>query len=150
MKIIYRASTAICVCLLFAATLLVILNWRQIPSEIPIHYNFHGEVNRYGGKGSLIFMMLMAWVLLAVFSVITKCPNSWNMPVKVTDENRDRLYRITETMLETVKLIACLLFVVMLVNISTVMMLPQWIIMVLVIAMMLVIIVSIYLMYKNK
>lgn len=149
-EIIYKASTALCACLLFAATIFVILNWHQVPDEIPIHYNFSGEVDRYGGKGALIFMMILAWVLLVVFSVISKCPNCWNMPVKVTDENKDKLYSITKMMLEIVKPIACLLFAIMMINAASVVSLPQWIIMALALAIVLVIVVSICLMYKNR
>ena len=57
---LYRVINVICVLLLAAATLFVLMRWQQLPEQIPTHYNFAGEVDGYGGKGSLILLMFLS------------------------------------------------------------------------------------------
>ena len=32
----------------------LLLFWRRIPGRIPMHYNFAGEIDRWGGKWELL------------------------------------------------------------------------------------------------
>ena len=52
--------------LLIAATLIVtLILYPGLPSRIPMHWNWHGEVNRYGDKWE-IFLMPAAMVVVAL------------------------------------------------------------------------------------
>lgn len=45
--------------------------WNEIPSEVPMHWNIKGEIDRYGSKTELIFVIIMLPVLVYVlFTVI--------------------------------------------------------------------------------
>ena len=149
-EIIYLIMNIIGVLALLGSTLFVIIMWSQIPDQIPTHYNFTGEADGYGGKGSLIFMMVLAWFMFILITVLMRFPNTWNMPVKVTAENKARLYSITKAMLEVIKMLVSLLFAVMLINAAIATPMPRFILIALIAAMLLSIIMGIFMMYKNR
>ena len=149
-EIIYLIMNIIGVLALLGSTLFVIIMWPQIPDQIPTHYNFAGEADGYGGKGSLIFMMVLAWFMFILITVLMRFPNTWNMPVKVTAENKARLYSITRAMLEVIKMLVSLLFAVMLINAAIATPMPRFILIALIAAMLLSIIMGIFMMYKNR
>ncbi|MBQ3610761.1 MAG: DUF1648 domain-containing protein [Firmicutes bacterium] len=149
-EIIYLIMNIIGVLALLGSTLFVIIMWSQIPDQIPTHYNFAGEADGYGGKGSLIFMMVLAWFVFILITVLMRFPNTWNMPVKVTAENKARLYSITKAMLEVIKMLVSLLFAVMLINAAIATPMPRFILIALIAAMLLSIIMGIFMMYKNR
>ena len=149
-EIIYLIMNIIGVLALLGSTLFVIIMWPQIPDQIPTHYNFAGEADDYGGKGSLIFMMVLAWFMFILITVLMRFPNTWNMPVKVTAENKARLYSITKAMLEVIKMLVSLLFAVMLINAAIATPMPRFILIALIAAMLLSIIMGIFMMYKNR
>ena len=149
-EIIYLIMNIIGALALLGSTLFVIIMWSQIPDQIPTHYNFAGEADGYGGKGSLIFMMVLAWFVFVLITVLMRFPNTWNMPVKVTADNKARLYSITRAMLEVIKMLASLLFAVMLINAAIATPMPRFILIALIAAMLLSIIMGIFMMYKNR
>ena len=149
-EIIYLIMNIIGALALLGSTLFVIIMWSQIPDQIPTHYNFAGEADGYGGKGSLIFMMVLAWFMFILITILMRFPNTWNMPVKVTAENKSRLYSITKAMLEVIKMLASLLFAVMLINAAIATPMPRFILIALIAAMLLSIIMGIFMMYKNR
>lgn len=147
---LYRITTSICVIMLAAATLFVLMRWSQLPEQIPTHYNFAGEVDGYGGKGSLILMMILSWVVLFTLTISTKFPEKWNMPVEVTEENKSRLFAIARAMMEVVKIFVILLFVVLFVSMAAAVAISHWVIIVLTAAVLVTVIVGIAMMYRYK
>ena len=115
-NILYLIMTAIGAVALLFATVFLLISWPNIPNEIPLHYNFAGEVTNYGGKGSIWVLLTAAWVAFIAMTVVVRFPNAWNMPVEVTEENCERLYSITRGFLEAVKLEVVLLMVMLLVT----------------------------------
>lgn len=149
-KVIYLIMNIIGFLALLGSTVFLLVSWSQIPDQIPTHYNFAGEADGYGGKGSLIFMMVLAWFVFVLITVLMRFPNTWNMPVKVTAENKARLYSITRAMLEVIKMLASLLFAVILINAAIATPMPRFILIALIAAMLLSIIMGIFMMYKNR
>lgn len=147
---LYKITTALCALLLVAATVFVLIRWSHLPDEIPIHYNFAGEVDDYGGKGSLILMIVLAWVVFFTMTICIKYPDKWNMPVKVTEENKSRLYAITRAMMEVMKVLTSLLFVMMFVSIAAGISLPPWPVITMIAAILLTVVVGFIMLYKNK
>lgn len=148
--IVYRILTVITGLLLLASTIFVIVSWSNVPDSIPTHFNFAGEADDYGGKGSLIFMMVIAWIVFIGITILMKFPNTWNMPVKVTSENKNRLYGITRGMLEIIKMLSTLLFVVMFVSAAIAASMPQWIIIAILAAIIITCVIGTWLMFKNR
>lgn len=147
---LYRVINVICVLLLAAATLFVLMRWQQLPEQIPTHYNFAGEVDGYGGKGSLILLIVMSWIVFFIMTISIRFPEKWNMPVEVTEENKSRLYAITRAMMEAVKFFVTLLFVVLFVSMAAAATVSHWVIIVLTAAVLLTVIVGMAMMYKCK
>jgi len=149
-KVIYLIMNIIGFLALLGSTVFLLVSWSHIPDQIPTHYNFAGVADGYGGKGSLIFMMVLAWFTFILITVLMRFPNTWNMPVKVTADNKARLYSITRAMLEVVKMLTSLLFAVMLINAAIATPMPRFILIALIAAMLLSIIMGIFIMYKNR
>lgn len=147
---LYRVINVICVLLLAAATLFVLMRWQQLPEQIPTHYNFAGEVDGYGGKGSLILLIVMSWIVFFIMTISIRFPEKWNMPVEVTEENRSRLFAIARAMMEIVKFFVTLLFVILFVSMAASATVSQWVIIVMTAAVLLTVIVGIAMMYKCK
>ncbi len=101
---------------LLAALLLAALvgflacNWQQIPAEIPRHYNTAGQPDAWGGKGSLIGLAAVGMGLYTLLTALSFFPAIWNIPVKVTQENRLRVYTQTRTLLCWLKLVLAAVF----------------------------------------
>ena len=147
---LYRIMTILGGAVLLAATVFVLLRWQHLPEQIPIHFNFAGEADAYGGKGVIIFEIVISWVLFLLLSILVKFPKTWNMPVKVTPENSTRLYGITRAMLEVTKLLTTLLFVIIMVSAALASSIPQFLMMAVTAALLLTIGVGIFLMYRNR
>lgn len=149
-EIIYLIMTIVGSLLLLGSTILVIVMWSQVPDQVPTHFNFKGEADAYGGKGALIGLTVLAWILFIMMTVLMKFPNTWNIPVKVTAENGSRLYSITRGMLEITKFLVVLLMVALIIGITIAAKMPQFIMIALIAALLLTILIGMYLLYKNR
>ncbi len=79
---------------ILAPAVYVAIVWNSLPASLPMHYDLHGNVDRYGDKSELLIML---GVLTAVnVLVYVLLPNIYRIdPKKYAGENKDRLYRIT-------------------------------------------------------
>lgn len=102
--------------ILLAATIFVLIRWSDLPEQIPSHYNFKGEPNAYGGKGTLIFEMIMGWVMVLTFLIIGKLPQVWNTGVERTPANEAVINRIVKDMISVMELILAMLFAYMMIT----------------------------------
>ena len=149
-EIIYLIMTVIGGLILLGTTVYACIMWQQLPDQIPIHFDFAGNVTDYGGKGSMILLLGVGWSMFVVMTVLVKFPKTWNMPVKVTAENAERLYSITRGMLEAVKLIAVILMASITITTITMAESAGGIITMLSGALLLVIVLGIFMMHRNK
>lgn len=147
---IYRIMTIICGTALLATTILVLTRWQHLPEQIPIHYNFAGEIDAYGGKTAVIFEIVIGWVVFIALTILAKFPKTWNIPFKVTPKNRARLYGITLGMFEVVKLLITILFVIMMISAAMASSPPQILMIAVTSALLLTVIIGILLMYLCK
>ena len=86
-------------------TLYLIVCWDSFPDRIPAHHNAAGEIDRWGGKGELLFLPVMMWILYIGITLIQRFPQIWNTGVQVTPVNGARVYRTLMYMVKTLKLI---------------------------------------------
>ena len=98
-----RIVEGLCLALLCASSIYLVMMWKQIPKEIPAHYNAIGEVDRWGDKGELLIMPIMSWILYLFITALEAFPQIWNTGVTVTEQNKERVYRILKNMIGTVK-----------------------------------------------
>ena len=116
----------VCLTLLIGVSIYLYLNWSSIPDMIPGHYNAMGEIDRMGSKKELVVLQIIGWLMYLILTVIGKFPQIWNTGVSVTEENKERVYRITKNLLNTVKLIMVAVFVYLTINSSQVISLTVW------------------------
>lgn len=79
--------------------------WPTIPEKIATHFNFAGEADGWGGRGSLIIFPIMSVFTYLILTVVAKFPQAWNTPFTPTEENRIELYQCTLSVLLTTKLV---------------------------------------------
>lgn len=84
--------------------------WKQIPAEVPMHYNAAGEIDRWGTKAELLILPVIAWLLYGLLTVVEQFPSAWNTGVKVTAETREQVYALLGHMLSTLKLLVMVMF----------------------------------------
>ncbi|WP_010283219.1 DUF1648 domain-containing protein [Bacillus timonensis] len=80
----------------------IIVNWSEIPDRVPTHFNFAGEPDSWGGKGSILILPIIATFLFKTMFILSKFPHIHNYPIEVTPENAESIYRISRKMLITI------------------------------------------------
>lgn len=95
----------LCLTILIGTVGYLLVNWGTIPDKIPTHYDGMGNIDGWGEKSELIFTLAITWILYIAITVIEQFPQVWNTGIKVTEENRERVYRTLKYMVHTLKLI---------------------------------------------
>lgn len=116
----------VCITLLIGVLIYLFLNWSSIPDKIPGHYNAKGEIDRMGSKGELLILPIISWLMYLGLTVAEHFPQIWNTGVTVTEENKERIYRVLKNMLNTVKLMTVAVFVYLSINSSQGISLSVW------------------------
>lgn len=111
---------------LVGVVIFLLLMWSRIPDQIPAHYNAAGEVNRWGSKSELIVLPIVSWVLYGLITLMERYPQVWNTGVRVTEENRNRVYRILKNLIAVIKMLVLLVFAFLTVNSALCWNLPIW------------------------
>lgn len=66
---IYRILNYLTLLILFLSIILPILFWKQIPDQIPSHYNSDGVADAWSGKETLFFIFFVELLLLGVMFI---------------------------------------------------------------------------------
>lgn len=133
----------------FMYVIVLVCIWSRIPGTVPTHFNAAGIADSYGGKGILWIEVIVAAVILLLLSLIEKVPSIWNFPVAVTEENKERLYKIALVMLGAIKILTTGLFIDVGVS-SLVTRFPVWPMYIMLGAMVIVIVVAVVQMIRAK
>lgn len=97
--------------ILIITALYFFFSWGDIPDRVPMHYNFAGEVDRYGNKEGLIILLFLYVTVYGIITLVEYLPPAyWNIPVKLTQQNKDFIYSETKKLLITEKLAIVILF----------------------------------------
>lgn len=116
----------ICIAVLLGTVIWLCLSWSNIPEKIPGHYNIYGVVDRWGSKKELLIPPIVAWIMYVGLTLVGNFPEIWNTGVKVTVQNRERIYRVLKDMLETMKLLFVAIFSFLTINSSLSRSLSVW------------------------
>ena len=84
--------------------------YSQIPERIPIHFNLFGEADGYGSKSVIWILIGIGFISFIGLNAILKIPHEYNYPVKVTEENAQVLYRMTQHYMIILKVVFVILF----------------------------------------
>jgi uncharacterized membrane protein len=99
-----RIIELITVIVLFLIWIYLILSWGSIPDKIPGHYNAQGVVDRWGNKNEILALPIVSIALYILLTIVSFFPSTWNVPVKITEDNREFSYINLRTMLILIKM----------------------------------------------
>lgn len=116
----------ICLVLLIGIVLYLCMNWSDIPDKIPMHYDWAGNIDRWGNKGEIVFLTFITWFLYLMITVLEQMPNIWNTGVKVTEANKESVYRVLKYMIKSLKLIMVIDLTYITINTLMGRNLPEW------------------------
>lgn len=99
--------------------LLLIIFWKQIPAQIPVHYNAAGEITKWGGKSMLIMLVMFLFLVYITHLICMRVIRPLTPPEKmysrklasyVTESDREYGFMVTETYLAWTDALVVLLF----------------------------------------
>lgn len=96
-------------CLIFIWVYLL-LNYGKLPQRIPIHTDFSGRIDSWGGKFTLFFLPIIQTFLFFLLTLISKFPYKFNYTVIITEENAERQYRNSRTLMRWITLTISIVF----------------------------------------
>jgi hypothetical protein len=77
--------------------------WSTLPARIPVHFNFSGQADRWGDRGSLLGMFAVMAALYTGLSVLQRFPHIYNYPFGLTSQNARRQYLAARQLLTFIK-----------------------------------------------
>lgn len=95
---------------LLGTTVCLAVCWHRIPTLVPMHFNAAGEIDRWGSRAELLVLPVISWLMYGLLTAVERFPGIWNTGVKITEENRERVYGLLGHLLSTLKLLIIVLF----------------------------------------
>lgn len=96
--------------LLIGLVAFVYIQWDKLPQQIPVHYNAFGEIDRWGSKTTILMPVVICIAIYVFISVMSFFPNIWNVPVRITEENKEKVYQYTLNLVILMKIELVIIF----------------------------------------
>ena len=107
------ALSALC----FAAALIfLVVRLPSLPDRIPTHYTGSGEIDGWGGKGSVALVPAISFVLLVTMTLLVFLPKLWNTLKGIHAQRVPQAVRASRTMICAMSLEMQLFFAAALVH----------------------------------
>ena len=119
-------ETVVSLLCIVGAVVYLFLAWGSIPDRVPGHYNALGEVDHWSGKNRLIVLPIISWLIFGFITLVERYPQIWNTGITVTEQNRERVYRLLKNLIALVKMYVLLMFASLTVLSSLALNLPMW------------------------
>lgn len=91
------------------STSYLIFQWSSLPETVPIHFNFAGEPDGWGGKWMIVIPLIIGTVLWVGMHFLEKFPQSHNY-IWLTKENAQRQYKNSQLLVNAMKNIILVFF----------------------------------------
>lgn len=75
------------------------LRMPTLPEQVPVHFDAAGNPDRWGSPGEAWAGVVVMLLVQAMVTLVGRVPDKHNYPVRVTEENAQRLYRVSEQMM---------------------------------------------------
>ncbi len=111
MKAFRRATDLLAGAMILGYAAFLALRWESFPETVPSHFNAAGQPDAWGSRNTLLIEVAVAAGLFLLFFLAERHPAAWSFPVKVTEENRERLYRAAGRMLGLCKVLTVALVI---------------------------------------
>ena len=117
---IEKTFDGIGILLFVGAILYVVMNWGNIPDDVPAHFNEAGEVDRWGSKFEFIILPIIGLFLFVLMSLLEKAPHMHNYPSRINESNVEQFYLHSRKLLNVIKNICLMMFAYLIVQIGRV------------------------------
>ena len=104
-NVFFRLAEAICIVTLVLSAVIVLLEYRELPDVIAIHFDITGQPDGWGGKGTIFALPAVGVFLYTVITFIETKPRLWNVPGGMDVYS----YHATRALLQSEKLAMCLI-----------------------------------------
>jgi uncharacterized membrane protein len=94
---------------------LTIWSYFKLPDIIPIHYDNSGNPDNYGDRLTIFILPLVASVIFAGMTIISKFPHVFNYPVDITKENALKQYANAIRLLRILKFSIPFIFLIIII-----------------------------------
>lgn len=81
----------------------LIVNWNNIGDTVAIHYNVLGQIDSWGDKNFIITLPAIALIVNSMTISTHFVPQLLNIPVKLTEDNYERVYELTRSLTNFIK-----------------------------------------------
>jgi uncharacterized membrane protein len=82
----------------------------KLPAIIPVHFGDNGQPDKYGKKGLILILPILATLIYFGLTQISKYPEVFNYFRKITNENAERQYTISTRMIRFLKIAILVVF----------------------------------------
>lgn len=89
---------------------LAVKNYANLPEYIPMHFNFSGKVDRFGGRITIFAIPFLSTVLYIGLTLLHLFPKLLKYQASITIANKQLLFITAMRMIRYLKLIVVLLF----------------------------------------
>jgi hypothetical protein len=92
--------------------LMPLRRYNEIPDKalVPVHFDFRGVIDAWGNKEYILCYSFLAIFFFILMFLLEKNYKILNYPIKVTDNNKFRLYKLGVKLVRHLKLIVVCLF----------------------------------------
>ncbi len=104
--------------LIFSVWVLFLYFWFSLPDIVPMHFDFKGNIDRWGNKNELILLPIITSVLYIGMTIINKFPHKFNFPSEITAENVEKQYILATRFIRSLKITIALMFNLILIHIA--------------------------------
>lgn len=104
------AAEVLALIIVLGNIIFLLIAWNSLPDRIPAHTDFAGNVNKYGGKGTLVLLPVLTLVMYLGLTVLSRFPQYFNYAVQITEENAERQYRLGVQIMLVLKFIIIFTF----------------------------------------
>jgi uncharacterized membrane protein len=82
----------------------------SMPERIPVHFDINGVADGFGGKSTLWILPLTGAFTYLLLTIVSRFPEIYNFPVKITEENALVQYRLATRFIRLLKTVILILF----------------------------------------
>ena len=109
----------LCLVLMIGSTAYLLAHWGALPDRVPIHYGLNGKADGWIGKAYAWIHPCIMWGLFVLISVVECLPRLWNTGgIKITEENRNRIYALMRNLISTTKMLVVAILTVVVVDVT--------------------------------
>lgn len=100
------------IALILCEIVYVAIRYSRIGDKIPTHFDLAGNPDAWGSKATIFILLAVTIGLYILMTVCVFFPKMWNVPVKVTEQNKGIItkYIINMVLLDKFLIVACFFY----------------------------------------